>query len=357
MASDWENVMKAMRLGAIGAAVGAMFAVTTARAQMVDGPAVTWNISHWGKPRAASAGNFALSEIVSKRTGGKFKIKVHMGEALSKARENLDGIKLGAFQMADFCNFYHHGKNPAWMVLSLPFLPLDDYRVSRPVREAMYKNPLLIADMARWNAIPYVSTMLPQYEFLGRGKPPLKMEDWKGMRVRAGGGIGDAMRVLGAVPTTVPATETYTSIERGTLDAVSLPYTDSQAAYKINEVAKWFTGNMSPGTSECGLVMNKDAYEKLPPQYQKLLMDVRDEVDTLQVKAWQDKDKINLPVFKKAMQEIDYSPEELARFQAAAGKPVWDKWIADNQSKFDAQGLFNTLMAEIKKAQAAVGKK
>lgn len=349
--------MRHFSRGALGAVVAALFGISAAQAQMVEGPSVTWNISHWGKPRAASAGDFALADIVAKRTGGKFKIKVHMGEALSKASENLDGIKLGAFQMANFCNFYTPGKIPAWMVLSLPFLPLDDYRVSRPVREAMYQNKLLIADMAKWNAIPYMSTMLPQYEFLGRGKPPLKLEDWKGMRVRAGGGIGDAMKVLGAVPTTVPATETYTSIERGTIDAVSLPYTDSQAAYKIDEVAKWFTGNMSPGTSECGLVIAKTAYDKLPPQYQKLLMDVRDEVDTLQVKAWQDKDKVNLPRFKKEMQEINYSPAELERFQKIAGKPVWDKWIAENQSRFDAQGLFDTMMAEIRKAQAAVGKK
>ncbi|MEZ5816556.1 MAG: C4-dicarboxylate TRAP transporter substrate-binding protein [Hyphomicrobiaceae bacterium] len=345
------------KLGAISAAAAAAFLASAAHAQKVDGPSVTWNISHWGKPRAASANNEALAKILDERTGGKFKIKVHMGEALSKARENLDGIKLGAFQMANFCNFYHPGKTPAWMVLALPFLPLDSYEVSAPVRVALYQHPLFVKDMAAWNAMPYVSTHLPQYELLGKGKEPKKLEDFKGMRVRAGGGLGDAMKVLGAVPTTVPATETYTSIERGTLDAVALPYTDSQAAYRIHEVATWFTNNLSPGTTECGLVINKDAYNKLPPQYQKLLMDIRPEIDKIQVKAWQDKDKINLPVFKKKMKEILYTPEELAKFQATAGKPVWDKWIADNQSKFDAKGLFDFMMAEIKKAQAAAPKK
>ena len=38
-----------------------------------------------------------------------------------------------------------------------------------------------------------------------------------------------------------------------------------------------------------------------------------------------------------------------SNFQEKAGKPVWDKWIADNQSKFDAKGLFEFLMAEIEK--------
>lgn len=344
--------MKFRTTGAISMALATAVHLTPAYAQKVDGPSVTWNISHWGKPRAASANNEILQKFLDERTGGKFKIKIHMGEALSKARENLDGIKLGAFQMANFCNFYHPGKTPAWMVLALPFLPFDNAAISKAVRVALYQHPLFIKDMEQWNAIPYISTHLPQYELLGRGKEPLKLEDWKGMRVRAGGGLGEAMKVLGAVPTTVPATETYTSIERGTLDAVALPYTDSQAAYRIHEVATWFTNNMSPGTTECGLVINKDAYNKLPPQYQKLLMDIRPEIDTLQVQAWQDKDKINLPVFKKKMKEILYTPEELDRFRKVAGKPVWDKWIEENQPKFDAKGLFEFMMAEIKKAQA-----
>ena len=38
-----------------------------------------------------------------------------------------------------------------------------------------------------------MSALLPQYEFMGRGKPPQNLEDWKGLRVRAGGGLGTAI--------------------------------------------------------------------------------------------------------------------------------------------------------------------
>ena len=73
----------------------------------------------------------------------------------SRDRENLDGIKLGAFQMAHFCNFYHPGKNPAWMVFTLPFLELGDWDVQLAVGKAMLKHPAFIADMDQWNAMPY----------------------------------------------------------------------------------------------------------------------------------------------------------------------------------------------------------
>ncbi len=78
--------------------------------------------------------------------------------------------------------------------------------------------------MANWNAVIYMAGILPQYEFLGRGKPPKSLEDWNGMRVRAGGGVAQAMEKLGATLMSVPATEVYTLLERGTVDAVSFPY-------------------------------------------------------------------------------------------------------------------------------------
>jgi TRAP-type mannitol/chloroaromatic compound transport system substrate-binding protein len=334
-------------------AVGALVAVfaTAAAAQTVDGPTVHWNLSTWGKQRAFTAGMESVAKQVAARTGGKFQIKIHYGEALSKDRENLDGIKLGAFQMAQFCNFYHPGKNPAWMVFTMPFLDLGDWDVQRKVRIAMLKHPAFVADMAQWNAIPYMSGLLPQYEFLGKGEPPLKLEDWKGRRVRAGGGLGDAMRILGAVLTTVPATEVYTGMERGTMDAASFPYTYAHAAYQLHTISHWFTNNMSPGTSECAAVINKDAHAALPPQYQKLLQDVLPKAYDDQVQAYIEIDKKNLPMFKAKLKEVLYSEAELKRFRDIAGKPVWDKWVADNKDKFDAQNVLDTLLAEIEKAK------
>jgi TRAP-type C4-dicarboxylate transport system substrate-binding protein len=239
------------------------------------------------------------------------------------------------------------------MVLTMPFLDLGDWDVSLSARKAMLKHPAFIKDMDQWNAMPYMSGLLPQYEFLGKGKPPLTLEDWKGLRVRAGGGVGDAMRVLGAVLTTVSATETFTSLERGTMDAVSLPYTYAQASYQLHTIAAWYTNNMSPGTSECAAVINKDAYAKLPDQYKKLLEEALPQAYKDQIKAYVDIDKVNLPLFKSKMQEILYSDAELKRFREVAGKPVWDKWIADNKDKFDSQNVFDTLQAEIAKAKAA----
>ncbi|MCP1335460.1 TRAP transporter substrate-binding protein DctP [Futiania mangrovi] len=322
-----------------------------ALAQTVDGPTVEWNISTWGNKRAFTAGMEKTAELVAERTGGKFTMKIHYGEALSKSRENLDGLSIGAFQGASVCGFYHPGKNPAWSVLTLPFLPFSDWNVSRTVRDNMMKHPALVADMDRWNAISYMSGLIPPNEAMGRGKPPATLSDWKGMRVRAGGGLGDAMEILGAVPTTVPAPDVYTSLERGTIEAAVFPFTYAFSAYKLPEISTWYTSNMSLGVTECWIVFGKTAYGNLPQQYKDLLEDIKDAAYEAQIAAYVDIDKKNVPVFREKLQELVYTDEQLAELRRVAGQPVWDKWVAENQDKFDARGLLDALLAEIEKAQ------
>lgn len=316
---------------------------TAASAQMVEGPDVNWSFSMWGNPRALSAGMEAIAEEVSEKTGGKFNIKIFYGGQLSGARENLDGLQLNAFEGAAICNFYHPGKNPAWMVFSLPFLPLGDPKVDQYVRSKLFEHPAIVADMERWNAMPYMSGLLPQYEILGKGDAPTSLDDWSGMRVRAGGGLGSAMEALGATKTTLPAGETSTAFQRGAVDAAAFPYTYAHVSFGIAEEADWFTANLAPGTSECGWIFNKTAYEALPSQYQELLMSLRGKGMDVEQAAYAEQDKKNLPVFKETMQEIVYSDSDLAKFREVAGQPVWDAWIAANADKFDAQGLFDAV--------------
>ena len=138
------------------------------------------------------------------------------------------------------------------------------------------------------------------------------------------------------------------------MDAASFPYTYSHAAYQIPEVTDWFTSNMSPGTTECGTVLSKTAYEELPDQYQQLLEDVKDEAYEVQVQAYQDIDKVNLPKFREQLTEVTYSDEVLQEFRAKAGQAVWEEWIEANKDLFDSQQLFDDLVAEIEKAGATV---
>ena len=51
--------------------------------------------------------------------------------------------------------------------------------------------------------------------------PRTTLEDFDGMRVRATGGLGKAFEAVGAVPTSVTATEAYNAMESGVVDTVA----------------------------------------------------------------------------------------------------------------------------------------
>ncbi|RJE78736.1 C4-dicarboxylate ABC transporter substrate-binding protein [Paracoccus sp. JM45] len=333
------------------AAIAAMN-VLPAGAANVEGPSVFWKISIYGNPRALTSGMEALAEKVSSETDGMFQIRIFYAEQLGPVRENLDALKLNAIEGAGICEFYHPGKNPAWTVFSLPFLPLGDPAVDRQVRERMFEHPAIVADMEKWNAIPYASGLLQQFELMGTGPKPETLDGWKGLRVRAGGGLGDALSRLGATPQTLSAPETLIAFQNGTVDAAAFPFTYAHVAFKINDEAEWFTSNLAPGTSECGWVLNKTAFEALPSQYQDLLMDNRDLVLDTQQAAYAAEDGKNLALFRETLDEIVYTDEQRAAFREKAGQPVWNDWVEANSDKFDAQGVLDALLTYAREAGA-----
>ena len=339
--------MKRIKNAVCGAVAAGLFAVLMQQPVMaanVDGPPVFWKFSVWGKSRALTAGPEHLAARLAEETGGKFQLKIFYGDQLSKAKENLDGMRVNAFEAAIVCNFYHPAKTPALMVMSLPFLPIKDFDTSIAVRDALYQHPVTVSDLEKWNAISYASTHLPQYEFMGTGEPPKTLEDWNGLRVRAGGGVGLAMEKLGAVRQSMPATEVYTALQRGFADAVSFPFTYAHGAYKLHEVASWFTGNLKPGTADCPIVLNKTSYESLPDQYKDLLASLKPEVDEVYREVYGKADERYLPIFQEALTEVTYDPATRQEFQNVAGEPIWRQWVSDNQENFDAQGVLDTVL-------------
>lgn len=349
--------MRFLKAGAALALGVSLTIPSTTSAQTVDGPKIEWKHSLWGKRRANTEGIEKINEILKARTNGNFSIKIGYGEVYSKGAENLDAIKIGAIDTADICNFYHPGKTPAWMVFSLPFLPFTNLKVTRDVADVVQNHPALVKDLDQWGAQPYYIVVLPQSEFMGKGKPPKTLEDWKGLRVRAGGGLGDAMRILGAVPSTVPATDVYTAMERGTIDGAAFPHSYAHMSYQIHTVASWFTNNMNPSISGCAVAVSKASFAKLPPQYQALLAEAKPAAYDAMLAGYEKADAENIPVFRKRLTEVLYTEEQLKEFREKAGKPVWEKWVADNQSKFDAKAVLDLTLAEAEKAIAKHGKK
>ncbi|MEM7491460.1 MAG: TRAP transporter substrate-binding protein DctP, partial [Pseudomonadota bacterium] len=207
-----------------------------------EAAATEWNVSLWGKRRAFTEHVEKLAELVEERSGGDFTLNINYG-GLSNNRENLDGISIGAFEMAQFCAGYHRDKNRAITVLELPFLGVETLEQEVAVAHSVYDHPAVQEEMAQWNAKILMTSPMPQYNLAGVGEPRATLEEFEGLRVRATGGIGEIMGSVGAVPTSMTATEVYNSLESGVIDAASFAQ-HAHLSFGVMDIADWWTENL-----------------------------------------------------------------------------------------------------------------
>ncbi|MHA6262366.1 C4-dicarboxylate TRAP transporter substrate-binding protein [Arenibacterium sp. CAU 1754] len=318
--------MNKLLTGAVAAAIGMSF---TAEAMAVE-----WNVSVWGKRRAFTEHVEKLAELVSEKTGGEFTMNVSYG-GLSKNRENLDGISIGAFEMAQFCAGYHRDKNPTITVLELPFIGVNTLAEEVAVSHAVYAHPAVQKDLARWNAKLLMTSPMPQYNIVGKGEPRDELSEFKGMRVRATGGIGNAFEAVGAVPTSVTATEAFQAMDSGVVDTVAFAQHAHLSYGTINE-ADWWTANLNPGTVNCPVVVNIDAYNALSDAHREALdSSVSESIDHYLANYAELLKRWDAILEEKGVQKVEFSDETLAQFRSVAADPIREKWVAD----MEAQGL------------------
>lgn len=309
-----------------------------------------WNVSLWGQRRAFTEHVEKIAELVEQKTNGEFTLNLSYG-GLSNNRENLDGISFGAFEMAQFCAGYHPDKNPSITVLELPFLGVDSLEKEIEVSMAIYKHPAVVRDLARWNATLLMPSPLPQYNIIGAGDAPNSLEDFAGIRVRATGGIGQAMETVGAVPTSMSATEVRQSMDSGVISAASFaPH--AHMSFGTVEAAKWWTTNLNPGTVNCPVVVNTDALNGLSDAHREALLGSVDEALEYYVDFYNNETmaKWGPTLDERNIERVSFSQAELQRFQANAAKPAVDAWIEEMSGKgLPAQELYQLTLDTIAK--------
>ncbi len=312
-----------------------------------------WNVSVWGKRRAFTEHIEKLGELLDAKTNGKFTLNISYG-GLSKNKENLDGISIGAFEMAQFCAGYHRDKNRVVTVLELPFLGVENLEQEVAISNAVYAHPAATEEMAQWNAKLLMTSPMPQYNLVGTGEPRDTLADFDGMRVRATGGIGQAFKSVGGVPTSVTATEAYQAMESGVVDTVAFAQHAHLSFGTINQ-ADWWTANLNPGTVNCPVVVNIDAYEALSSEHRAALdSSVPEALDHYLANYGKLLDRWDTVLDEKGVQKVEIADDVIAAFRAKAADPIRDKWINDMESQgLPGQELYDLVMTTLAAAKAS----
>jgi TRAP-type C4-dicarboxylate transport system substrate-binding protein len=338
-----------MRPGRIVTAIGGL-----AIAGSIVGPAhaqqTTWKVAIFGPPRAATASIELMAREAAARTDGRLKIEPVYGEALSKATEMVDGLKAGAFEAALLCASYFPGKLPLFTVLDLAMLTPEDIMAQARVQMALAEHPAVAQEFKRWNIRMLIPAPLPQYQMMGK-KRIVRAEDLKGVRVRVSGEMARVLEDFGAVKSLVPASEAYTSLDRGVVDMITLPATYAFASYRIQEISKYFIDKISLGTQPCFWGASESAWATLPPAQQKLLLDLRAPAVQAAREAYARADEKNYADFKaRGLEIVNFLPAERAKLTANAGTH-WQEWVQDKERKgLPGKAVLEFVQARIKES-------
>lgn len=292
---------------------------------------IKWDLALLGSPAFRVAGE-SFAEYVNENSGGKMEITVHNG-TLSPSREILDNLSIGAFELGYVISSYHPGKNPLMSVLDLPFLPLENMEARAAVAEALFQNADIQKEFAKWNTVPVMAVVQPNYEVMGKGPAPETLEGFSGMRMKATSGIGDALATYGASLVSVSGPEQYNALQTGVIDAVAAT-PSAHGGWKLFELSDWYTKGMEAGSAHVTLVANAAAFEALPDDMKALVEKAKEYAYAETIKAQSAASARYEPDLVSAgLKKIEITPETIEKLRAEAAKPVWDAFVQDTESK------------------------
>ncbi len=328
-------------------------ALSTALAFGLAGEALAteWNVSLWGQRRAFTEHVHHLADAVAEATNGEFTMNISYG-GLSSNRENLDGISIGAFEMAQFCAGYHRDKNRAITVLELPFLGVSNLAEEVAVSHAIYSHPAVTEEMAQWNAMMLMTSPMPQYNLVGTGEPRDTLAEMDGMRVRATGGLGELFSAVGGVPTSVTSSEAYNAMESGVVDTVAFAQ-HAHLSFRTIDIADWWTENLNPGTVNCPVVVNSDAYAALSDDHRAALDNaVDDAIEHYLANYGELLERWDSVLEERGVERVTVPEDTLAALaeQAAPIHQAWIETMADQG--LPAQELYDLVQTTLAETRA-----
>jgi TRAP-type mannitol/chloroaromatic compound transport system substrate-binding protein len=264
-----EECMK--RVGTLALALAAcMLAATTTFAAEVK--KVHWNMAMTWNSTLTPFVNAPLkvAQLVSDMTGGNFVIKVEGAEKHKAALEILDMVKGGQYQMGHSASYYWKGKDATTAIFTtVPFgMNADEqnawlyYGGGMQLMQKCY-------DKFGVYAYPGGNTGV---QMGGWFRKEIKsLDDLKGLKMRIPSVAGEVFAKLGVNVTNIAPGELYTSLDRGTIDALEWVGPGMDIKMGFHKIAPYYyTGWHEPAT-DLQFLVNKKAFDELPPEYQAAL--------------------------------------------------------------------------------------
>ena len=265
---------------------------------------------------------------IEKRTNGKVQITMHYGGTLTPADKCYDGVIRGISDVGMSVCGYTRGRFPLTEVVELPIGHKSGWVVTKTINEFINKfKPKEFDDVKMMYMHAHGPGLLHTKKLVN------KLEDVRGMKVRAFGAVTKIVTALGGAPVSMPMGETYEALSRGVVEASIAPY-EALQGWKWGEVVKFTVEAWGMAYSSAFFIaMNKDKWNALPPDIQKIIEKVNEEWIDKHGKAWDEIGKAGKDfTIQRGNQIITLSADENRRWEKAL-KPLYDEYVKSMKDK------------------------
>ncbi|MBL4766917.1 MAG: TRAP transporter substrate-binding protein [Rhodobacteraceae bacterium] len=279
---------------------------------------------------------------VERDSGGRIKVDSYPSMQLGgRPPELMDQAIDGVADIIWTVVGYTPGRFPGTEVFELPFMMTNARAVSRAYWE-MFEEHWKDSD---FQDVHILATWVHGPGLIHTKDPVNTPADLQGMKIRGGSrSINSLLTKLGATPVGMPVPAVSEGLSKGVIDGTTIPW-EVTAALKVPELVHNHTefSGAALYTLTFVLAMNKEKYESLPADLQKVIDDnsgMEFSVFAAGVQADADGPSRQLAVdIGNNIITLDAAQTEEWRVLA---QPIYDEWVADMNSKGkDGQALID----------------
>lgn len=318
-------------------------AVATALAGTTAMPALAQNLiisSSLPQAHLWTGGHMVdFMEILEADSNGAITFTPFFAGELTGVGRELDALQGGTVHIAaPLLAPYHEGAFPLSDVTQLPTYGTDSAIATRAFQRLLdsedvlkdgktfYQYEIESKGIRAW-AIGATSA----YSISTAGKNPEAPADFKGMPLRAGSAIHTlVLNELGATPVTMPASNVYEALSRGTVNGLVLAISD-WPAYSLESVLKNSITDVAIGHWESYLAISNDAWDQLDEAGKAAFDEAARKAAVNNSTLWDTRLDI---VQKEAAEKYGskFTPvgelsAEMQAFIATAGANTWKVWV------------------------------
>lgn len=212
-----------------------------------------------------------MAELAEGMSNGRLQIEIDTANKHKSAFGVFDMVRSGQYDMGHSASYYWKGKVPNTLFFTtMPFgmTAMEQYGWfyhggGMELMQKVYEPLGLIS-------VPGGNTGVQMGGWFR--KEINSVDDLKGLKMRIPGFAGEVLAKLGASPTNIAPGELYTSLERGTIDALEWVGPSMDLRMGFHKIAPYYyTGWHEPAT-ELQFLVNKRKFERLPEDLQQILM-------------------------------------------------------------------------------------